>query len=1008
VQFENTTDSGGCAQDAGWIASGSYVQWVVNVPATGSYTVTTRSASTAASSYAINVDGTQVVTNNIPSTGGWQTWQSFTTNQFTMTQGTHTLRVAFTSGGQNLEYVAVNAVSGGGGGGGSTVIEAETFSSQSGGLQSQGCSEGGLNVDNIGNGAWAGYSNVNLQGVTSFDVRVASANYPDTIEFHSGSATGTLLASCSAPYTGGWQIWQTVSCSTSGALSGTANLYLVFKNSSCGSACATSQLPNVQWFKPVVGGTSQGGGGTGTQPTLLRITNQCNQPIWIAHQEGTGGPLTDPQNIQISSGTSYDYHIPAGGLQSARFMPKTGCDSTGNNCKIGQEIPPCPAGGCQPPVETKFEATFGTTTPNSTCPNAPSTSTGSCLSWYDLSFVDGYTLPAKVIPKLKQAWSDCVQLDASGLDLGQCPSGDNLEPGSSNAYNSQDLRIKDSSGNTVGCMSPCKRLNYGAPFGLGLSEGSEPGTHMCCPTPYPNNTPLACTWPNACATSAACNDTTDPNTVVHTQYVNNLHHMAPGIYTFAYDDAQSLRTCMPDTQFEVIYCPGGANGGGTSGTATCTDGVQNQGETGVDCGGPCPACPSCTDGIQNQGETGIDCGGPCPNSCSGSSGGTTIQAASYSAGGGVQSETCSEGGQDVTGVGGGGIGEGAWMGYSNVNLTGVTSFQLRVASNLYASTIEFRTGSQNGTLIATCNAPVTSGWQTWTTVSCSATATTGTVGLYLVSHKNPQPYSGQNGLPSVEWIKLVSNSCTPTTCSAQGKNCGSIPDGCGGTLGCGSCGSGQTCTSNVCTSTCTPKACSSKPVVNCGSMPDGCGGTLNCGNTCTAPQTCGGNGTANICGVCVPTSCSAQSKNCGSIPDGCGNTLACGPCTAPQTCGGAGTPNVCGCTPTTCALQGKNCGSIADGCGGTLSCGGCSSPQTCGGGGTANVCGSSGTTGCWSAYNQASCQTYTTGTKVSTGGHNYTCANANCANCWDSVCQPGNSATCPWGANIWTDNGPCQ
>ena len=48
---------------------------------------------------------------------------------------------------------------------------------------------------------------------------------------------------------------------------------------------------------------------------------------------------------------------------------------------------------------------------------------------------------------------------------------------------------------------------------------------------------------------------------------------------------------------------------------TCNDGIQNQGETGVDCGGPCPACPpapTCTDGIQNQNETGIDCGGVCP------------------------------------------------------------------------------------------------------------------------------------------------------------------------------------------------------------------------------------------------------------------------------------------------------------------------------------------------------------------------------------------------------------
>ena len=50
-------------------------------------------------------------------------------------------------------------------------------------------------------------------------------------------------------------------------------------------------------------------------------------------------------------------------------------------------------------------------------------------------------------------------------------------------------------------------------------------------------------------------------------------------------------------------------------TATCSDGIQNQGETGVDCGGPnCQACevtPTCTDGIQNGDEEGIDCGGSC-------------------------------------------------------------------------------------------------------------------------------------------------------------------------------------------------------------------------------------------------------------------------------------------------------------------------------------------------------------------------------------------------------------
>jgi hypothetical protein len=104
-------------------------------------------------------------------------------------------------------------------------------------------------------------------------------------------------------------------------------------------------------------------------------------------------------------------------------------------------------------------------------------------------------------------------------------------------------------------MSPCKRLNYGAPYGFGVPENREPATHMCCPTPYPNNTPLACTWANGCATSEMCNNRSDPNTVVNTQYVNRLQSMAPNVYSFAYDDADSLRTCLANTQFEVIYCP---------------------------------------------------------------------------------------------------------------------------------------------------------------------------------------------------------------------------------------------------------------------------------------------------------------------------------------------------------------------------------------------------------------------------------------------------------------------
>ena len=56
--------------------------------------------------------------------------------------------------------------------------------------------------------------------------------------------------------------------------------------------------------------------------------------------------------------------------------------------------------------------------------------------------------------------------------------------------------------------------------------------------------------------------------------------------------------------------------GGGNPNPTCTDGIQNGSETGVDCGGPdCAACPTCNDGIQNGNETGIDCGGPDCSAC---------------------------------------------------------------------------------------------------------------------------------------------------------------------------------------------------------------------------------------------------------------------------------------------------------------------------------------------------------------------------------------------------------
>lgn len=64
---------------------------------------------------------------------------------------------------------------------------------------------------------------------------------------------------------------------------------------------------------------------------------------------------------------------------------------------------------------------------------------------------------------------------------------------------------------------------------------------------------------------------------------------------------------------------------------------------------------------------------------------------------------------------------------------------------------------------------------------------------------------------------------------------------------------------------------------NCGTVPNGCGGTVSCGSGCLTPETCGGGGAPNVCG-CTPA---CQGNNCGD--DGCGGS--CGTCSAPQVCG---------------------------------------------------------------------------------------------------------------------------
>lgn len=122
-----------------------------------------------------------------------------------------------------------------------------------------------------------------------------------------------------------------------------------------------------------------------------------------------------------------------------------------------------------------------------------------------------------------------------------------------------------------------------------------------------------------------------------------------------------------------------------------------------------------------------------------------IQASSYNDAFGLETETTSDtdGGYDL-----GYADTGDWAHYKNVNFgNGVSTVNVRTASAGTGGTLEFHLDSVSGTLIATANLPVTGGWQTWTTVSNSVSATTGTHDVYIV-------FKGGNGIANVNWFQF--------------------------------------------------------------------------------------------------------------------------------------------------------------------------------------------------------------------------------------------------------------
>lgn len=145
--------------------------------------------------------------------------------------------------------------------------------------------------------------------------------------------------------------------------------------------------------------------------------------------------------------------------------------------------------------------------------------------------------------------------------------------------------------------------------------------------------------------------------------------------------------------------------------------------------------------------------------------------------------------------------------------------------------------------------------------------------------------------------------CVPSSCADRSHVCGTIEDGCGGLVSCGTCPDDHVCNHGQCIKPCVP---------SCG---DQCSGESNCpgimcaddchltGRTCVVSD-----GVGTCTGDCIPRTCKSIGYDCQTVNDWCGDTIDCGECLPGSEC------TFGKCSPGDAVGLGVNCEYDKDAC----------------------------------------------------------------------------------------------
>jgi uncharacterized protein involved in high-affinity Fe2+ transport len=253
IDLEATADTqnntGAGAYDLGWTTAGQWFHYTVNAATAGTYTLSFRVSSPYGITDAVHIDnaaGTNLSGSvAVPNTGGYQTWTTVTAS-VTLPAGQQTLTVDQDSNGWNLHYITFASTGGGGtppptggdapyGGTAAAVpgtVQAENYDTGGQGvaynvtsvngsansyrsdgvdLEATTDSGGGYDLGWTAAGQWFKYTvNVATAGTYALSLRLAAPTAV-TNALQIDNAAGTDLSGViTAPATGGYQDWTTV------------------------------------------------------------------------------------------------------------------------------------------------------------------------------------------------------------------------------------------------------------------------------------------------------------------------------------------------------------------------------------------------------------------------------------------------------------------------------------------------------------------------------------------------------------------------------------------------------------------------------------------------------------------------------------------------------------------------------------------------------------------------------------------------------------------------------